>query len=104
MRTDVLFGILLTLLNKPNVTAQYLATKFEVSVRTVYRYLSILDSSNIPLLTKSGRGGGITLCNTIPLQKTFFTKEEILCLLNLSQTIENQQTKIAIQTKLLSIH
>lgn len=103
MKIDVMFNILLTLLAKNKVTAQYLATKFEISVRTVYRYVSVLNTSNIPVVTKSGKNGGIWLYNSFSIKQAFFTNEEKITLLNLTQGLQNQELKIKLQTKLLAM-
>lgn len=103
MKIDILFGILLTILNKKIVTSQYLSHKYEISVRTVYRYVNILVSNNIPIVTKTGPGGGISINNTINLQNLFFTIEEKLTLLQLTQFIDNPKLKLNIQTKLLAL-
>lgn len=103
MKVDVIFGILLTILNKKNVTASYLANKYDISVRTVYRYVSILETNNIPVTTKSGRGGGISIGYLVNLQNTYFTPLERFMLLELTQEIANQEMKISIQTKLLAL-
>ncbi|MCL2598942.1 MAG: YafY family transcriptional regulator [Firmicutes bacterium] len=76
MQQSVVFGILLTLLNKKQVTRQYLAEKFEISVRTVQRYLNILMSNNIPIDTKPGKEGGVWIYSDYCLEKGFLTNEE----------------------------
>lgn len=101
MKFDIIIGILLTLLNKKNTTANYLAQKYEISIRTVYRYINILSTNDVPITTKSGRGGGIYLSNTVNINSTYFTQVERLILLDLTQSIKNQSLKINIQTKLL---
>lgn len=102
MKFDIVFGILLTLSSRLNTTATYLANKYDISVRTVYRYISILSSNNIPIITKPGRGGGIRLLNKIytPL---YFTEQEKLVMLSLTQSLTNQPLKLSIQTKLLAL-
>lgn len=101
VKIDLLFGILLSLMNKKNLTAQTLAVEFDISVRTVYRYLSVLDTSGIPVATKSGRGGGVRLYNTAPLQTVFFTPEEKMLMLQLTQQIKDFPLKVRLQSKLL---
>lgn len=103
MKVDIIFGILLTILNKKNVTASYLASKYDISIRTVYRYVSILETNNIPITTKSGRGGGISISYLVNLQSTYFTPIERLTLLELTQNLANKEIKISIQTKLLAL-
>lgn len=103
MKIDILFGILLTLNNKEIVTAKYLAQKYEISTRSIYRYISVLDSQNIPIITKSGRNGGIQLMNKIKLNSIFLTTPEKITLLNLTHHITNLKMRDSIQTKLFSI-
>lgn len=102
MKIDILFGILLTLIEKQNTTATYLANKYEISTRTIYRYISVLVTNQIPIITKTGRSGGIGLLNSIK-QGTFFTEQEKLTLLTLTQNLTDQNIKISIQTKLLAL-
>ena len=87
MHIDIIFGILLTLNRKGNITARELANKYEISIRTVYRYLSILDSNNVPITTKRGKNGGIFLNNNVKLNNLFFTAAEKTALLNMTHTI-----------------
>lgn len=83
MKIDILFGILITLLDKTFVTAKFLADKFCISTRTVYRYLSILDSCEVPIETKTGKNGGIRILNTYKLNSIYFSNSEKQILKNL---------------------
>lgn len=103
MHIDIMFGILLTLIRHKQTTAKYLANKFEVSERTIYRYLTVLDSNNIPITTKRGKCGGIRLNNAIPLNSVFFSASEKVALLSLTHQIENAAIKVSVQTKLLAL-
>lgn len=103
MHIDIIFGILLTLNRQQKVTAKYLANKYDISVRSVYRYLSILDSNNIPIITKRGKNGGIYLNNCVKLNNLFFTASEKVALLNLTHNIQNPTIKQSVQTKLLNM-
>lgn len=77
MQTSVLFGMLLTLLNKKIVTRRYLAEKYEISERTVSRYMDILGASGVPLYTLRGPNGGFTISDDYKVDKAYFTAEEI---------------------------
>ena len=55
-RIDRLFGILTLLQSKKFVTAGYLADKFEISVRTVYRDIRALEESGIPVSFEQPKG------------------------------------------------
>ena len=46
---------------KTGVTAQMLADRFEVTVRTIYRDLDALRDAGLPLRAEQGRGGGYAL-------------------------------------------
>lgn len=76
MQNDVLFGIMLTLLGGKRTTAKQLATKYELSVRTIYRYLDALNQAGVPLVSYVGSGGGVCIADNFKLDKTYFTKSE----------------------------
>ncbi|WDV45010.1 sigma 54-interacting transcriptional regulator [Clostridiaceae bacterium M8S5] len=71
MRVNRLVRIIITLLNKGTVTAKYLADRFEVSTRTIYRDIDELVLSGIPIYTNKGHGGGISLVEGHTLKETF---------------------------------
>jgi predicted DNA-binding transcriptional regulator YafY len=61
MRASRLVQLLLLLQERREATAEALATELEVSVRTIYRDVSALQSAGVPLWTETGPGGGIRL-------------------------------------------
>lgn len=81
MKFSTLLDILIELLTKRRVTALYLSEKYELSPRTVYRYVDILSQS-VPLQIKRGRSGGICLAEQYKLPMDFFTAEEYQTLLD----------------------
>ena len=76
MRSERLFEIVFILLNQKQTTAQELAKKFGVSVRTIYRDMDILSSAGIPVYTMQGTGGGIFIDENYTINKSMLTKEE----------------------------
>mgnify|MGYP002403277346 CR=1 FL=1 len=58
VRLDRLLGITLELMAKKRVTAVELAAKFEVSVRTVYRDVELINRAGIPVASFTGADGG----------------------------------------------
>ena len=76
MRSERLFEIVFILLNKKRTTAQELAKKFAVSIRTVYRDIDILSCAGIPVYTVQGTGGGIFIDETYIINKSIVTQEE----------------------------
>ena len=77
MNLSVIVGLLLYLLNHEKTTAQTLAERFEISTRTVYRYLDNLSLWGVPIITMCGKNGGIYVENYFKLKNIFFTQEEL---------------------------
>lgn len=77
MKIDRQVGILSVLLQKETVTAPYLAEKFEVSRRTINRDIEDLCKAGIPIVTKQGVNGGISIIENYKLDKTLFTQGEM---------------------------
>lgn len=75
MKFVVLLGMLFDLLAKRKVTAGYFAEKFEISTRTVYRYIDLLSTA-VPVYVKQGRDGGIFISDSYKLPKGFMTQTE----------------------------
>ncbi len=61
MRVHRLISILLLIESKGMIKAQDIASKLEISLRTVYRDIDSLCEAGIPLATKPGPNGGIYL-------------------------------------------
>ncbi len=71
-----LLGIIYVLLNKECVTAGELAERFEVSVRTIYRDVDSLSMAGIPVYTRKGKKGGISLTEQFVLDKRLVSESE----------------------------
>lgn len=76
MQINRLFEIVYILLDTKLVTAQELAERFEVSVRTVYRDVEVLSAAGIPVCMSQGRGGGISLVDNFVLNKSVLSEKE----------------------------
>lgn len=77
MKIDRQIGILSILLQKDVVTAPYLAKQFEVSRRTINRDIEDLCKARIPIVTKQGAGGGISIMEGYKIDKTLFSSAEM---------------------------
>lgn len=77
MKIDRLVGILSILLQKEQTTAPQLAEKFEVSVRTILRDLDVLSRAGIPIVTRQGSSGGISILEGYRLDRTLLTGREM---------------------------
>lgn len=77
MKIDRQLGILSILLQKKSVTAPYLSELFEVSSRTINRDIEDLCKAGIPIVTRQGKGGGISIIDGYKIDKTMLTHGEM---------------------------
>ena len=77
MKIDRLIGILSILLQKDAVTAPYLAEQFEVSRRTINRDIEDLCKAGIPIVTRQGANGGISIMENYKVDRTLLTNTEM---------------------------
>lgn len=77
MKIDRLIGILSLLLQREIVTAPELAATFEVSRRTILRDVEDLCMAGIPLVTRQGSGGGISIMEPYRIDRTLLTSVEM---------------------------
>ena len=71
MKFELMLGVLFELLSKKCVKAQYLADKFEVSVRSIHRYINCLEMAGVPIYTLRGNNGGFAIVDTYKFSSTF---------------------------------
>jgi predicted DNA-binding transcriptional regulator YafY len=85
-RTERLFAIAeLLRARRTGITAEEIAERFGLSVRTVYRDLDALRDASLPLAAERGRGGGYALDRTYSLPPVNFTVREAIVLLVLGR-------------------
>ena len=77
MKIDRQIGILSILLQKEAVTAPFLAEQFEVSRRTINRDIEDLCKAGVPIVTRQGVNGGISVMEDYKLDRTLFTHREM---------------------------
>src|SRR3954467_3434356 len=85
-RTERLFAIAEFLRGRrTGVTAEGLAERFGVTIRTIYRDLDSLRAAELPLQAERGRGGGYALDRAYTLPPVNFTPREAALLVTLGR-------------------
>lgn len=85
-RTERLFALAEHLrARRTGITAEQLADKFGVTVRTIYRDLDSLRAASLPLSAERGRGGGYALDTRYTLPPVNFTAREAALLVALGR-------------------
>jgi len=86
-RIDRLHAILTHLQSKKRVTAQEVADRFNISLRTVYRDVKALEESGVPVIGEAG--SGYTIMEGYRLPPVMFSQEEAAALLLGSKLAEH---------------
>lgn len=81
MKIDRMIGILSILLQQEKITATYLAEKFEVSRRTIYRDIDALCMAGIPLVTEQGMQGGISIMEGYKIDRALLSDSDMQAIL-----------------------
>lgn len=102
MSDNRLFQTVYLLLEHGQLTAEQLAEKLEVSVRTVYRDVESLSAAGVPVYTTQGKGGGVALMDGYVLDRAAFTEEEQRQLVVALQSVPGQE-RTQVLTKLAAL-
>lgn len=76
MKYEIMLKILFELMSKKCVKASYLANKYEVSIRSIHRYINGLELAGVPIYTIRGNCGGFAIIDTFKFSSTFLTVNE----------------------------
>jgi predicted DNA-binding transcriptional regulator YafY len=71
-----LISLIMLLQRRPNQKAAELAEDLGVSVRTIYRYIAMLDDMGIPVYSERGPYGGFSLVRGYKMPPLVFTPDE----------------------------
>lgn len=88
MKLDRLLAITIELMTKKRVTATELAVRFEVSVRTIYRDVELINQAGIPVVSFTGADGGFELMEGFFLTKQHFSVKDFSVIYNLLKSTE----------------
>ncbi|MBI0028338.1 YafY family transcriptional regulator [Gilliamella sp. B14448G11] len=94
------------LLQKDRISAKVLSEKLDVSLRTIYRDIQVIERAGIPIITYAGSQGGISILKDYKISKGLFTKDDVTVLLKglnlLSSPILSDNEKSLTQEKIKS--
>ncbi len=101
MKYQNLIDMLVTLLTRKSVTAKEFAEKYNISQRSVYRYVEDLNISGIPIDTARGRYGGFYIPDTFKLPAGFLSRDEYAAAINaltaMNDQINDKSTQSALE-------
>ncbi|MDE6597669.1 MAG: YafY family transcriptional regulator [Clostridia bacterium] len=92
MKYQIMIDILMLLLSKRKLTAHEIADRYEVSTRSVYRYIEELNVCGVPVDVMRGRYGGIAIADTFRLPTGYFTRGEYSATVNALTAMSSQIT------------
>ena len=75
-----LITLIMLLQRKPNQKAMDLAQELGISVRSLHRYMTMLDELGIPVYSERGPYGGFSLVRGYKLPPLVFTPEEAVAI------------------------
>lgn len=104
--TSRVLAVLELLQARPSITGPELATRLEMDVRTVRRYIMHLQDAGIPIESNIGRYGGYRLRAGFKLPPLIFTEEEATAItlgLLSSPWLEVGQSSAAIESALAKV-
>lgn len=90
-RLDRLTAILTQMQSKKWTKAQEVASRFDITIRTVYRDIRALEEAGVPVISEAGKG--YSLVEGYRLPPVMFTKEEALSFIVAEKLIENLSDK-----------
>ncbi len=104
--TSRVLTVLELLQARPSITGPELASRLEMDVRTVRRYITHLQDVGIPIESNIGRYGGYRLRPGFKLPPLMFTEEEAMAIilgLLTSSWLEVEQSSVAIEGALAKV-
>jgi len=100
MKIERMLTIIVMLLNRNRVTADELAQKFEVSVRTIYRDIETINLAGIPIISHSGNNGGFSIYENYKLNHQVLTLNNLSSLLSVLKDINSTVDDIELESSI----
>ena len=89
MQMDQLFEFVYILIDRRQVTAKEMSIRFGVSTRTIYRWVEALSLSGVPVYSKNGRGGGISISDSYAMDRRILSEDERLAIVSSVKALNN---------------
>lgn len=96
MKSERHLAIIMYLLNRERVSAQKLAEKFEVSIRTIQRDIDTLTLAGIPIIAQMGSKGGYSIMDTYRLNRQLLSDMDFQHLTKALRTLDSAITNQSI--------
>ena len=93
MDHSVALSIMFEILRKRQ-TAKELAEEFEISTRTVYRYIDSLCGAGVPIISYMGKFGGFDIPSYFRIKEFYLTRNEKQYLIDLLNKQESEDAKL----------
>lgn len=97
-----LLDILMFVTARKKFTAQEIADEFNISIRTVHRYILDLSDMGLPIYSEQGRNGGYTVLSSRLLPPILFTEEEAVSIFFAFQSL-NYYRNLPFDTEISSV-
>ena len=99
VKMNRLISIIMMLLEHKKIRASELARMFDVSKRTIYRDIEIINEAGIPIITFPGINGGIGIMEEFKVDKCLFSESDLTSLLiglsGMNSALSSEETKQA---------
>ncbi|WNC17712.1 YafY family protein [Brevibacillus brevis] len=96
-----MIAIIMMLLNRRRMSAQQLASHFEVSLRTIYRDLEAINAAGIPIVAFPGSSGGYEIMENFTIDRQYLSLEELVTVIaalkGVQSTAEDQQIALLLE-------
>lgn len=81
MKVERIISIIMLLLERKQMSAGALSEIFEVSRRTIYRDMEVINAAGIPIVSFAGSDGGFSIMEQYKIDKKLFTIADVTLLL-----------------------
>lgn len=98
VKIDRILEIIIYLLNHDNVSASYLAKRFEVSVRTIQRDMICISTIGIPVYSLGGKNGGYSIVKSYKIKNMNIYDEEQQLIINALESLATSYSNDALSS------